>query len=93
MGDLGNGLEIGDVVLGVANALHVDGLGLVVDQSLNVLDLVAVGEPGRDSEAGKEDLELVVGATVQQGRGDNVVTGVGEGVDGDELSRLTGRRG
>lgn len=88
MGDLGNGLEIWDVVLGVANALDVDSLGLVVNGSSNVLGLVAVDKLGVDAQARQEDLELVVGAAVEVGGGDDVVTGMGEGVDGNELSSL-----
>ena len=67
VGDLGNSLNIRNVVPRVANALNVDGLGLVVDGGGNVLGLVAVDELGLDPEAGKEDLELVVGATVEVG--------------------------
>ena len=93
MGDLGNGLEVGDVVAGVANGLEVDGLGVVVDEGGNVLGLVAVGELGLDAEAGQHDLELVVGATVQVGGGDDVVTGVGESSEGHEESSLAGGGG
>lgn len=88
VGDLGNGLEIGNVVPGVTNALDVDGLGLVVDEGGNVLGLITVGELGLDAKAGEQDLELVVGATVEVGGGDNVVAGVSEGSDGDELGSL-----
>jgi len=93
VGDLGNGLEVGDVVAGVANGLEVDGLGVVVDEGGNVLGLVAVGELGLDAEAGQHDLELVVGATVQVGGGDDVVTGVGESSEGHEESSLAGGGG
>jgi hypothetical protein len=93
VGDLGNGGNVGDVVLGVANALDVHGLGLVVDGSLDVLDAITVDELGVDAEAGQEDLELVVGAAVEQRGGDDVVAGVSQGVDGDELSGLAGRGG
>lgn len=93
VGDLGDGGEIGDVVLGVADGLDVDGLGLLIDGGVNVLDAVAVDELGVDAEAGEEDLELVVGAAVEEGGRDNVVAGVSEGVDGDELSGLAGGGG
>lgn len=91
--DLGNGLKVGHVVLGVSNALDVDGLGLVVDGGGDVLDAVAVDELGVDAEAGQEHLELVVGAAVQKRGGDDVVASVGEGVDGDELGGLAGGGG
>lgn len=88
VGNLGNGLEIRDVVPGVADALEVDGLCLVVNGGGNVLGLVAVDKLGLDAQAGEEDLELVVGAAVEVRGGDDVVAGVGEGVDGDELGGL-----
>ena len=93
MGNLGNGLQVRDVVLGVANALDVDSLGLVVNGSSDILGLVAVDELGVDAKTGEEDLELVVGATVEVGGGHDVVAGMGEGVDGDELGSLARRGG
>jgi len=90
VGDLCNGLEIGDVVLGVANTLDVDGLGLVVNGRREVFWSVALDEFGLDAEAGKGDLQLVVGSSVQvRGRHD-VVSGVCEGSDGHELRSLSG---
>lgn len=90
VGDLGDGLEVGDVVARVADALDVDGLGLVVDQGGDLVWVVAVDEFSLDAEARQEDFELVVRATVEVGCGDDVVAGVGEGVDGDELRALAG---
>lgn len=93
VGNLGNGLKVGDVVPGVADALDVDGLGLVVDGGGNVLGLVAVDELGGDAEALEGDLELVVGAAVEVRRGDDVVAGLGEGRQGEELGALAGGGG
>jgi hypothetical protein len=91
--DLGDGLEVGDVVLGVSNALDVDGLGVVVDGSSDVLRLVAVYELGLDSQAREHDLELVVGSAVQVGGSDNVVAGVRKRGNGHELGALAGGGG
>lgn len=93
MGDLGNGLQVRHVVSRVANALDIDSLGLVVNGGSDVLGVVTVDELGLDAEAGQEDLELVVSAAVQVGCGDNVVTGMGEGRDSDELGTLAGCSG
>lgn len=90
---LGNGLNVGDIIPRVADALNVHSLGLVVDGSANVLGLVAVDELGLDAQAGEEDLELVVGAAVEVGGGHDVVAGLGEGRDGDELGALARGRG
>lgn len=91
MGDLGNGLEIRHVVARVADALDVDGLGLVVDGGGNLVGVVSVDKLGLDAQTREEDLELVVGAAVQVRRGDNVVTSVCESANGDELGSLAGR--
>ncbi len=67
MSNLGNRLQVGDVVLGVSDALDVNGLGLVVNRSGDVFWLIAVDELCVDTEAGKENLELVVCASVEVG--------------------------
>ena len=90
---LGNGLEVGHVVARVADGLEVDGLGLVVDGGGDVLGAVALDELGGDAQARQKDLELVVGAAVQVGGGDNVVAGVRQRVDGHELRALARRGG
>lgn len=87
--NLGDRLQVGNVVLGVSDALDVDGLGLLVDRGGNVLDTVTVDELCVDAEAREEDLKLVVGAAVEEGGRDDVVAGVGESVDCDELRGLS----
>ena len=90
MGDLGEGLDIRDVVSGVANSLNVNSFCLVVNGSANVLGLVASNELGLNSKTWKHDLQLVVGAAVEVGRRDDVVALVGECSNGHELSGLAG---
>ena len=92
MGHLGNGLELGHVVARVADALNVDGLGLVVDGGGDVGGAVARDELGVDAEAREEDLELVICAAVQVRCRHNVVARVRQGGDGHELRSLA-RRG
>ena len=93
MGNLGNGSNVGDDVLGVGNGFDENGLGLGVDQLGKGLGLIRVGELDLDSQTGEEDLELVVGAAVQVGGGNDVVAGLGQGADGQELGGLAGRGG
>lgn len=88
MSHLGNGLQVRHVVSGIANALEVDGLCVVVDGGSNVLGVVALDKLGGDAIALECDLELVVGAAVEVGGGDDVVAGLGEGRQGEELSCL-----
>lgn len=93
VGNLSNSLNIWDVVSWVANGLDVDGLGLLVDGSGNILGSVGGDELGLDTETWEEDLELVVGSSVDVGGGNDVVTGLGESGNGHELGGLTGGGG
>ena len=88
MGRLGDGLEIRDVVAGVADALNVHSLGLVVDLGNQVLDLVSNNKLCVDSKAGQENLQLVVCAAVEVGCRDNVVADLRQGGNGDKLGCL-----
>lgn len=88
MGNLGNGLDIWDVISWVSNALDIDCLGLVVNSGSDVLGVLAVDELGVDAQAREEDLELVVGAAIQVRGGDDVVTGLGQSRNCDELGSL-----
>lgn len=92
VGDLCNGLKVGNVETGVTDSLDVNGLGLLVNGSSNVLGLVAVDKLGGDTKTGEEDLELVVGASVEVGSSDNVITDVGERGNSHKLRCLAGRR-
>lgn len=88
MGNLGNGLDIRDVVSWVSNALDIDSLGLVVNGGSNVLRVLTVDELGLDAQAREEDFELVVGAAIQVRGGDDVVAGLGQSRNCDELGTL-----
>ncbi len=93
MGQLGNLLKVGHVVPGIADALDVHGLGLVVDSGRQLLGIVPVDKLGRDAEPREGHLELVVGAAVQVRRRHDVVARLCERGNGKELGRLAGRRG
>lgn len=86
--NLCNGLQIRHVIPRVTDRLDEYGLGLLVDSGLDILGLVTVDELGVDAQTGQEDLELVVGTTVEVRGGHDVVAGVSEGVDDDELGGL-----
>ena len=85
---LDNLLEIWYIVSRIANTLQIDSLGLVINQFLEFLSVIAFNEFSRDAHAGEGDFELVVGAAVEIGGRDDVVTCVGEGGDGHELGGL-----
>lgn len=87
--DLGDSLDVWDVVLGVSNTLDVDGLGFIINGSGQVLRLVTDDELGVDAQSWEEDLQLVVGSSVEVRRRHDVVAGMCEGRDSHELSGLT----
>ena len=85
-----NGFEVWNVVAGVPNGFNVYGFGFLVNESVEVGRGVSFDKFGGYAEAGKHDFELVVGAAVEVGSGDNVVACVGKSGNGHELSSLAG---
>lgn len=67
MCQLGDLLQIRDVVSRVADTLHIHSLRLVVDESRELLGVVPVHKLGVNAQTREHDLELVVRAPVQVG--------------------------
>ena len=63
---------------GVADALAIDGLGVLVDQRLDRGDVVASGEPRRDSLPRQDMREQRVRGAVELRHGDDVTAVIGE---------------
>lgn len=91
MSYLGNSLEIRHIVSRVADAFHVYSLGLVINRSSEFLRVFAIYKLGINTKTRQKDLELVISASVEVSRGDNVVARVGKCADGNELRALAGR--
>jgi hypothetical protein len=85
---LRNSFEVRNVILGVTDTLNINSLCLIVNGSSDILGLVTVDKLGVDAETGEEDLELVVSAAIKVRGRNNVVAGLGEGGDGEELGCL-----
>jgi len=69
-GDGLDGVEVGNGAAGVADDLEVDGLGVLVDEGLDLARLGGVEKAGLDAELLREGvLELRVRAAVPAGRG------------------------
>ena len=81
MRGVGQGLDIDDVAGRVADRFAEHGLGLVVDQRFQGGNVVVRGEAGLDAEARQGVGQQVVGAAIQLGHRDDVVTGFGDGLD------------
>ena len=88
VGDVGDGLEVGDVVPGIPDRFEIDGPGVVVDERGDRVDVVAVGELHVDAQPREGDLELVVGASVQVARRYDVAARAHEGRHRQKLGRL-----
>ena len=93
VGDLGERLEVGHVEARVADRLDVERPRARVDRLREVRRVVAVDELHADAEAREGDLELVVGAAVEVARRDDVVAGLQDRREREELRRLAARGG
>lgn len=88
MSDLGNCLQVENVVAGVSDGFNEYRLGLVINGSSEVLDLLPIDELGVDPETREQDLELIVCSSVKVGGGNDVIPGMSKGRDGQELRGL-----
>ena len=84
-------LQIGHVAGRVAHTLGVDALGLVVNQRLEVLCLLALGDAAVDTQLAQRDTELIVGATIEERRCNDIVTCLCQGSDSQKYSRHSRR--
>ena len=91
--DGGEAFDVDDVELRVADALGVDGAGLVVDRGAQAVEIVSIDEADGDAEARQGVVEEVIGAAVERSGGDDFFAGRGEGGDGERFRRLAGGRG
>ena len=85
--------KIRNVQPGVADGLQINGLGVLVDQRHEAVHIIAVGKAGFDAEPFEGHLELVVGASVEEGGGHEIVTGLQDVVQRDELRGLSRTHG
>ena len=82
VGDGGDGVQIGEVAVGVAQGLQVDRLGVGADGPLHLRQVVGVHKGGGDPEGGQGVGQQVIGAAVDGLLGHDVVPRLGQGLDG-----------
>ena len=82
VGDGGNGVQIREVAVGVAQSLQVDRLGVGADGPLHLRQVVGVHKGGGDPEGGQGVGQQVIGAAVDGLLGHDVVPRLGQGLDG-----------
>src|SRR5512140_1324840 len=86
-----NGSDVRYIQARIADGLDVKGFRLLVDEFPEILRGVAIREFYLDAQAWQCDLELIVGAAIEETAGDDVLSGLGKRADGDELGSLSGR--
>ena len=82
LGNLGDGVDVGDVGVGVAERLEIDDRGVVLNGTLDLVQVVGVDEGGLDTKLGERVLQQVVGTAVDGLLGDHVVTSLGKSLQG-----------
>ena len=82
LGDLGDGVDVGDVGVGVAERLEIDDRGVVLDGTLDLFQVMGIDKRGLDAKLGERMLQQVVGATVNGLLSHHVVTGLGKSLQG-----------
>ena len=90
VGDGRDGVDVGDVGVGVAQGLQVHGLGVGPDGGLHLLQVVGVDEGGLHPEVGQGLAQQVVAAAVDGLLGHDVVALLGQGLDGVGDGRRAG---
>ena len=88
MGNLRQLLDVGDVELGIAQRLGVNGSGLVVDQPAQTVEVVGVDKLHLDAQPRQRVVEQIVGAAVKRRGGDDLVARRGQRRDRQRLGRL-----
>ncbi len=92
MRHLAYSLKVRHIISWVSDTFQIHRLRLVVDQMLEIFGLIPIDELRIDTQPGKENLELIVGPSIQIRSGHDVVAGMCECGNRHELSRLA-RRG
>ncbi len=86
----GESVEIRHVVTWIPDRFHIDAFRVLIDGRFVRRDAVFFHEFHVDAQTWQGHFELVVGSAIQEAGGHDVVSGLRDGGDGQELSRLTG---
>ena len=93
VGDGGNGVNVRDVAVGVAQGLDKDGLGVLPDGPLQLRQVVGVHKGGLHAVGGEGVGQQVVAAAVDGLLRHDVVPALGQGLDGVGDRRRAGGHG
>ena len=91
VGDLSQRLNVHQVRIGVAQGLKEDQLGVVLNGILKILQIVRINKSSLDPVLREGVLQVVVSAAVNGLGADNMVTGLGQCLEGvSQSSRAAG---
>ena len=93
VGDLRDGVNVGNIAVGVAQGLQIDGLGVGLDGALHLRQIMGIHKSSGDAELGQRMGQQVEAAAVDGLLGNNVVAGLGQSLDGVCNGRGTGGQG
>ena len=81
MGDVRDGVDVRDVAVGIAQGLQIDGLGVVLDGSLQLGQVVGIHEGGPDAVLGQSVGQQVVAAAIDGLLRHNMIPRLGQCLD------------
>lgn len=82
LGDLGDSVDVGNIGVGVTERLEVDDRGIVLDGTLDLVQVMGVDKGGLDTKLGERVLQQVVGTAVDGLLGHHMVAGLSERLQG-----------
>ena len=82
VGDLGDGVDVGNVGVGIAQRLQIDGAGVLLNGTLDLSQIMGVDKGRLHTERGQRVGQQVGGAAVDGLLGDDVAAVLGQGLDG-----------
>ena len=88
VGGVGDGAEIGHIVLGIPDRFQVHQAGVLIHQLVDLLGMIGIEEPHLDAQLLQGLGEERPGASVQAGGGNEVLPGVRDGEDRGDDGRL-----
>ena len=93
VGNFSDGVDVGDIRVGVAQGLQVDGLGVGLNGVFHLRQVVSVDKGGGHTVLRQGVGQQVVAAAVDGLLGHDVVSGLGQGLDGVGDGRRAGGQG
>jgi hypothetical protein len=91
--NLGQGGDLRDVKLGIAERLGVDGAGLFRDELADTFEVVRICKANSNAVLGQGVVKQVLGAAIQGSGGDDFVAGAGKRGKGERFRGLPGSHG